>query len=81
MNRKIEKRRLIHVKKRRLIHVKPHPRQAEPFSDANKDDLRALAEDIEKTGQLVPIETLPDGTVISGHRRVAAAHLLGWTES
>jgi ParB-like chromosome segregation protein Spo0J len=35
---------------------------------------------MERNGQLQPIEILLDGTIICGHKRVAAARLLGWED-
>jgi ParB family chromosome partitioning protein len=53
----------------------PHPRQAElPATTAAED--AALLDDIRRNGMLEPIEILPDGTIISGHRRWAAAQQL-----
>lgn len=72
MNRKIEKWK--------LADLKPHPRQAELFSNLNKQEKQALAEDMKKNGQLVPAEILPDGTLICGHQRVEVARANGWTE-
>lgn len=53
----------------------PHPLQAIYFRDANEAELQALAEDMLVNGQLVPVEILPDGTIICGHQRVKAAKL------
>src|SRR5215510_5112745 len=57
--------------------LKNHPRQAEFFRGLSDAELRNLAEDM-KPGLRVPIEILPDGTIIMGHQRVRAARLLGW---
>ena len=50
------------------------------FGDLPKEELAALAADMEKNGLRDPIEILPDGTIITGHHRVDAAKLLGWAE-
>jgi N6-adenosine-specific RNA methylase IME4 len=43
-------------------------------------DLAALARSIEEVGLLHPIVIRPDGALIAGARRLAAAHMLGLTE-
>ena len=62
-----------------LADLHGHPRQAELFGDLPDTEFEALVEDIRKRGQQVPIQVLPDGTIASGHQRVRAAKLLGWT--
>ena len=43
-------------------------------------DVSALAESMASpVGQLQPIVLLPDGTLVVGNHRVAAARMLGWT--
>ena len=68
------------VQKWEISKLRPHPRQAELFKDLNDFELAQLAADMDRNGQQVPIEILPDGTIIAGHQRVRAAKLLGWTE-
>lgn len=41
-------------------------------------DVASLAESIRQVGLLHPVVVRPDGTLIAGARRVAAARLLGW---
>jgi ParB/RepB/Spo0J family partition protein len=43
-------------------------------------DVAALARSIADLGLLHPIVIRPDGTLIAGARRLAAARLLGWAE-
>jgi ParB family transcriptional regulator, chromosome partitioning protein len=43
-------------------------------------DVAALAESIRLLGLINPIIVRPDGTLISGERRLRACTLLGWTE-
>ena len=59
--------------------LRPHPSQAAAFADLSDDELGALAENMESKGLENPIQILPDGTIITGHQRVRAAKLLGWT--
>jgi ParB-like chromosome segregation protein Spo0J len=65
---------------RKLSTLKPHPEQASLFDDLSETELRALAENMERNGLNVPVEILPDGTIIAGHQRVRVAELLGWPE-
>ena len=41
-------------------------------------DLEALAANMDALGLLHPVVVAPDGLLLSGERRVAAAKLLGW---
>jgi len=41
-------------------------------------DLDALAANMDALGLLHPVVVAPDGLLLSGERRVAAAKLLGW---
>ncbi len=59
-----------------LLH--DHPRQTDFFASASQAELVELADDLSQRGQQEPIHICPDGTIIRGHRRVAAARLLGW---
>jgi len=62
-----------------ITRLKPHPKQGKYFS-VTPQVLQELAEDLKRNGQLQPVEAVPDGTLIAGHKRVAAAKLLGWRE-
>ena len=62
-----------------LTDLKPHPQQHEVFADLPDEQLEELATDLKLNGQLVPIEVMPDGTIICGHQRVRAARKLGWS--
>jgi ParB family transcriptional regulator, chromosome partitioning protein len=42
-------------------------------------DITTLTESISQIGLLNPVNILPDGTLIAGNHRVAAARALGWT--
>ena len=66
------------VTNRKISTLCPHPKQA-IFPDLPPDELRRLAESM-KRGLDEPVEILPNGTIISGHQRIKAAKLLGWTE-
>src|SRR5262249_30586057 len=65
---------------RPLEWFKEHPRQAALFGDLPKGELDALVKDLDAKGQRVPVEALPDGTLVAGHQRLHAARQLGWTE-
>ena len=43
-------------------------------------DITTLVESISQIGLLNPINILPDGTLIAGNHRLAAAKALGWTQ-
>lgn len=60
-----------------IANLKQHPKQSEMFIDPTEHEVKKLAETM-KAGLDHPIEILPDGTIICGHRRTAAARLLGW---
>ena len=57
-----------------------HPSQAGLFGNVPDDDLAELAADMTERGQQIPVEILPDGTIITEHQRVRAARLLQWEE-
>lgn len=65
---------------RKLDCLKPHPQQKELFPPLSDIELQCLADDLKKNGLRYPAEILPDGTIVCGHQRVAAAKLLGWAE-
>ncbi len=70
----------------RLIEIRPieslrrHAIQGEVFDDLNDVEIQQLADDMKRNGQNFEIEILPNGVVVCGHQRLAAAKLLGWTE-
>jgi ParB/RepB/Spo0J family partition protein len=57
--------------------LKAHPRQGDSYHNLSEDRLDELARDMSKNGQTTPIEVLPDGTILDGHQRLAAAKRLG----
>ena len=67
------------VQEWRISDLKPHQLQGDFFPAESEEADRELAADMEANGQKVPIDILPDGTILGGHRRVAAAKRLGWT--
>jgi ParB family chromosome partitioning protein len=64
----------------KLERLSPHPRQGQFFLDPTTQEVKELAADLQRNGQLQPVEALPDGTIVAGHKRLAAARLLGWAE-
>jgi ParB/RepB/Spo0J family partition protein len=61
---------------RRLTDLRAHEQQS-IFRDPSSSDIEELALDIEKNGLRQPIEVLPDGTILAGHKRHAALTRLG----
>jgi ParB/RepB/Spo0J family partition protein len=64
----------------KITALRPHAKQADLFGQPPQHELEELMADLARSGQLQPVEILPDGTILCGHRRIAAARLLGWTE-
>lgn len=64
---------------RAITSLRAYPRQSEIFRNLSDVELRLLAEDIDRRGLLEPVSILPDGTIVSGHQRVRACDMLGWT--
>jgi len=60
-----------------LAKLHAHPRQC-VFRPHTKAEIQALAESMEREGLNCPVEVTPDGKIVCGHGRVAAAKLLGW---
>ncbi len=63
-----------------IASLSSHPRQAEIFDLPSTVAIESLARDMDRRGQQVAIEVLPDGRILKGHSRVAAAKLLGWSK-
>lgn len=59
---------------RPLVDLHPHP------DNPRRGNVEAIAESLDANGQYAPIVALPDGTVLAGSHRLAAARSLGWTE-
>jgi ParB/RepB/Spo0J family partition protein len=68
------------ISKRKLGDLKPHSSQGKYFQDLSDAQLNDLAEDIRANGLKVPVQILPDNTIITGHQRCRAAKLLEWEE-
>jgi hypothetical protein len=51
-----------------------------PANRILKKNIRALADSLDMIGQLCPVAITPEEEIIDGHRRVAAAKLLGWQD-
>jgi ParB/RepB/Spo0J family partition protein len=60
--------------------LRPHPQQAALYTQPPDKEIEELAAIIKRDGFTVPIEVLPDNTIICGHRRTRAATLLGMPE-
>lgn len=67
------------VERRRLADLRPHPLQATYFPADPADSIERFAETLRR-GLDHPVEITPDGVIICGHRRTAAAKHLGWIE-
>lgn len=65
--------------KRKIADLKPHPLQHIYFPNHPTDDIAEFAETL-KRGLDHAVEVTPDGMIICGHRRTAAARYLGWEE-
>lgn len=63
---------------RLLAELTDHPKNTEIYGDEELD--RALVASIEKRGVLAPLLVTPCGTILSGHRRAAAARAAGLEE-
>jgi ParB-like chromosome segregation protein Spo0J len=61
-----------------VAKLQPNPRQAALFGEPPAHQIEDLAREMQRDGQLVPVEILPGGVLITGHKRTAAAKLLGW---
>jgi hypothetical protein len=59
---------------RPVSELKPHP------DNPRIGNVDVIADSFKKNGQYAPIVALPDGTVIAGSHRLAAAKQLGWKE-
>lgn len=68
------------IQRRKIGDLKPHPKQDRFFPAQSEEADRELAADMETNGLNVPIDILPDGTILCGHRRVTAAKRLEWKE-
>ncbi|NQU22793.1 MAG: ParB N-terminal domain-containing protein [Candidatus Nealsonbacteria bacterium] len=66
------------VQKRKVSDLKPHPLQADYFPDESEEADLELAADLDANGQRDPIDIVPNGTILCGHRRVKAAKRLEW---
>lgn len=66
---------------RTLDSLREHPDQSRLFAPATHAEIAELAKNIGQCGLQYPPEVLSDGTILTGHKRVAAMKSLGWTES
>lgn len=77
-NVKSNVRRDQHVESRPMHTLRPHPRQRELFGQPTVEAIAAMAESMQVSGLLHPIQVTPDDTVVCGHTRLEAAKSLGW---
>lgn len=67
------------VQRWRLDALKPNPWNAKLFSRSMEpEQIKVLAENIDRNGLRTPIEILADGTRLDGNRRCLAQEYLGW---
>jgi ParB/RepB/Spo0J family partition protein len=64
----------------KVSELRPHPKQHVYFSDVPQHEVDELVADMSRNGQRYPVDILPDGTIVCGHRRLQAAEILNWTE-
>src|ERR1035438_1515017 len=57
---------------RKVRSLRPHPLQSQLFSDLPEGELRLLAENLQKNGQIDDIEIVSDNQVICGWQRTRA---------
>lgn len=68
------------VQKWKICDLKPFHLQGDFFPAESAEADCELAADMKQNGQKTPIDILPDGTIVGGHRRTEAAKRLGWKE-
>lgn len=64
------------IRRMRTADLRPNPDN--PRGPVSPDSVRELADSIAESGMLCPILVRPNGQIVAGHRRHAAATLLGW---
>ena len=71
----------IHIVRKRLNGIRPSPENDLIYNPTKRDDpeLQALAKSIKKHGMQEPIVITKDRYIVSGHRRYAAASMIGQT--
>ncbi len=62
----------------RITDLRPHPGNPRKISQAKLEQLQRTLEAERDMLQARPLIALPDGTVIAGNQRLAAARALGW---
>jgi ParB-like chromosome segregation protein Spo0J len=66
---------------RKVSSLRPHPLQAQLFNDLLDAELRLLADNLQRNGQLDDIEIVGDDLVTCDWQRTRAMRLLGWKEA
>ena len=61
----------------KVSFINPNPTNDEIY---DQTDLSSLVKSISDNGLLEPLVVKSDGTLLSGHRRLAAVKILGWDE-
>lgn len=67
------------VQMRSVTELRPHPLNDRVYGDDGAEDLDLRAS-VRSLGVLMPLVVLPDGRIVSGHRRWGAARAEGLTE-
>lgn len=65
------------VELRPISSLKSFHLQNEVLLDSSEQDIESLVQDIRTNGLRIPLEILPDGTIIDGHQRRQACKLAG----
>lgn len=64
------------IRRMRCADLRPNPDN--PRGPIAPESVRDLADSLAESGMLCPILVRPNGVIVAGHRRHAAATLLGW---
>lgn len=65
------------VETRPIRSLKSFHLQNEVLLDSSEQDIESLVQDIRTNGLRIPLEILPDGTIIDGHQRLRACKTAG----
>jgi ParB family chromosome partitioning protein len=68
------------VERWELGRFQENPLQRLVFAEPPEHEVEELAADLRANGQTTPVEALPNGLLLAGHKRLAAAKRLGWKQ-